>query len=81
MHTPLKIFLAHNFISQADLARGIEKTTAFVSQLVKGDVGASQDTIESILVFLTSRLGRPVTYEEIFGPPSVPAVPVVEAGS
>lgn len=69
--SPLKAFLVRNYISQADLARGIDRTTAFVAQLAAGDCGASQETIQRTLLFFTQRLARRVTYEEVFGEPAV----------
>jgi predicted transcriptional regulator len=69
MATTLKQFLADVRISQAEVARGIGRTTAFVSFLANGDTGASQDTIQALLSFLSQRLARRVTYEELFGAP------------
>lgn len=66
--TSIKRFLADANISQADLARGIEKTTAFVALLVNEKTGPSKDTIDSILSFLSKRLRRKVTYEQVFAP-------------
>jgi len=62
----MKRFLAVNGVSQADVARGIGVSTAFVSQLVAGESGARQETIHALLAFLSGRLGRQVTYEELF---------------
>jgi transcriptional regulator with XRE-family HTH domain len=62
----LKKLLTDNNVSQADFARGIDRSTAFVAMLVNGGTGASQDTIERALAFLSQRLGRKVTYEEAF---------------
>ena len=67
---PIKRFLAANGISQADLARGTKLTTGYVSLLANEVTGASQDTINAILAFLSERLGRRVTYEELFGAPA-----------
>jgi len=69
MQTPLKEFLAANSLTQADLARGTGLTTGYVSLLANKEAGASQDTINTLLAFLTKRLGRSVTYEECFGSP------------
>lgn len=74
MVSTIKRFLAVNMVSQADLARGIDRSSAFVSQLVNGETGASKETIDSILSFLSARLGRPVTYEELFGPSTAAAL-------
>lgn len=66
MATTLKRFLAANGISQADVARGIQRTTAYISFLANGDTGASQETISLLLAFLSRELGRQVAYEELF---------------
>lgn len=78
--TPLKDFLARERVSQADLARGIKKTTAFVSLLANEETGASKDTIDDILAFLSTLLRRRVTYEEVWGVPSTEPTPVRTAG-
>lgn len=72
----LKRFLAVNMISQADVARGIGRTRAFVSQLANEETGASQETVRALLTFLSERVGRPVQYEELFAPTPA-AVPMV----
>lgn len=69
MKSPLKSFLAANSVTQADLARGTGLTTGYVSLLANDEAGASQETINSILVFLRKRLRRAVSYEECFGAP------------
>ncbi len=66
----LRAFLKRHGISQADLGRGIHKTTAFVSQLVNGKVGASLETVNAVLAWLSERCGRAVRYEEVFAAPA-----------
>lgn len=66
----LKAVLKQHSITQAELAAGISRSGGFISQLISGDSGASQETIESLLSFLSERLGRRVTYEELFGAPT-----------
>lgn len=60
----LKTLLDDNGIQQVELARGIGRTKAFVSRFISGGTGASQETIDAILAFLSKRLKRKVTYEE-----------------
>jgi hypothetical protein len=64
--SPFKRFLDANRVSQAEVARGIEKSTAYVSMLATGRAGASQRTVVDLLLFLSKRLRRVVTYEELF---------------
>lgn len=61
--------LRRHEITQADLARGIQRSEPFVSRLVRGGTGASQLTIQRVLAFLSVRLQRSVTFEEAFGGP------------
>lgn len=74
----LKGLLEVNNIQQVELAQGIGKSKAFVSKLLSDDTGASQDTIDAILAFLSKRLRRKVTYEMVFGAPAARAA--AEAG-
>lgn len=73
MKQTLKALLDKHEISQTELADGIGKSRAFVSRLVGGDTGASQETIDATLAFLSKRLGRRVTYEQVFGAVAVSA--------
>jgi predicted transcriptional regulator len=68
---PLKQLLEDGEITQAELADGIGKSEAMVSRLVAGEAAPSKETIDSILTFLTKRLGRRVTYEKAFGSPAI----------
>ena len=65
----LKAFLEEQGVTQAELARGTDLTTGYVSLLANEETGASQETIHAVLVFLSKRLRRSVTYEECFGSP------------
>ena len=69
MTSGLSGLLKRNRLSQAELARGIGRSSAFISQLIHGKTGASQETVADILRFLSARLGRRVTYEGAFGSP------------
>ncbi len=62
-------FLRANAITQSELADGIGMTEAHVSKIVLGKGHASQQTIDAVLAFLCSHLGRAVTYEELAGSP------------
>jgi DNA-binding XRE family transcriptional regulator len=61
--------LARHELSQADLARGIKKTTAFVALLVNEESSPSHATAFDVLAYLSRRVQRPVSFEEIFGAP------------
>ena len=64
----LRDLLESNEIRQAELARGIGRSRSFVSRFLSGETGGSQTTVRALLSFLTTRLGRRVTYEEVFPP-------------
>lgn len=66
----LKQMLDRAGISQRDLAKGIGRSDAYVSMLISGDVGASQETIDAVLSYLSARLHKRVTYEMAFGSPA-----------
>lgn len=68
--TRLRDFLRSEGISQAAVANGIGKSETYVSKLVLAERHPSQETIDALLAFLCSELGRKVTYEDIFTPPS-----------
>lgn len=59
-------FLSANGLTQREVAVGVEVNESFISRLARGETGAAQATINAILDFLSSRLGRPVSYEEAF---------------
>ena len=65
-------------ISQTEFANGIGVSQGFVSRLLSGETGASQATVARILPFLAARLGRPVSYEELW---PAPATALVEPDS
>jgi predicted transcriptional regulator len=64
--TPLATFLRRMGVSQAELARGIERSRNLVSRLCLGTAKPSKDTIDAILAFLSKHLVRRVTYEQVF---------------
>lgn len=66
--TPLARFLFENGLRQTEVAAGAGRTPQFVSMLVRGETGASLETVEALIAFLSKRLGRRVAYEEVFGP-------------
>jgi len=71
----LKRLLQSAKIAQGEFAKAIGRSDSFVSQLLAGGAGASKETIDATLAFLTARLGRPVTYEETFGAAETAAQP------
>lgn len=73
MQIGLKALLDKHGISQRELAHAIGKSDAAVSRLLNGSTMASQDTINDVLAFLSKRLRRRVTYEQVFGPVEVSA--------
>ncbi len=63
----LREFLSANEIAQAEIVRATGKDAANVNRLVNDpDANPTRETIETLLAFLSKRLGRPVTYEEAF---------------
>lgn len=63
----LKLLLQEHGITQADLARGIERSEPFVSMLISRSTSPSMETVGRVLAFLSERLGRKVAFEEAFG--------------
>lgn len=57
-------------VTQADFARGIDRSRTLVSRLVSGEAQPSKETIDNALAFLSMRAARQITYEEAFGAPS-----------
>lgn len=77
----LKRLIEKHGITQQELAAGIGRSEGYVSRLVSENAGASQGTIDALLVFLTGRLRRKVTYEMVFGAPSlVESEPLAKEG-
>jgi predicted transcriptional regulator len=64
--TALSTFLRRTAVSQADLARGVKRSRNLVSRLCLGTAKPSKDTIDAVLAFLSHRLCRRVTYEQVF---------------
>lgn len=62
----LKAFLEQNGIKQVELAGALELDPSTVSQKLSEDRRWYQAEIDRVLVFLTGKIGRPVTYEEAF---------------
>lgn len=67
MQLGLRTLLDKHGITQRELALAIGKSDAAVSRLVSGETAASQETIDAVLAYLTSRLGKRMTYERVFG--------------
>lgn len=63
-------FLGQNGISQAEVAEALAVTAGAISHKLAGRRGWAKREIDTLLVFLASRLGRVVTYEEAFAPPA-----------
>lgn len=64
--TPLADFLEHHDIRQVEVASALGVTESAVSSMLKGRFEPRKVRIDAILTFLSTRLGRPVTYEEAF---------------
>ena len=73
----LKMLMDEFGVSQAEMARAIERSEAMVSRLVRGETAPSMETVGRILAFLAERSGRKVTFEEAFG--DITAAPTDEA--
>jgi transcriptional regulator with XRE-family HTH domain len=56
-------------ITQVELADALGVTRGAINHKVAGRRPWGKENIDAALAFLAERLGRPVTYEEAFGPP------------
>lgn len=54
--------------TQAELASALRLNQSTVSRILNGQVVLKQDHIDTLLAFLSKRLGRTVEYGEAFGP-------------
>ena len=63
-------FLDENGLTQAEIACLLDVIPSTVSKKATGDRPWKLTEIQAILAFLTARLARPVTYEELFGSPA-----------
>jgi transcriptional regulator with XRE-family HTH domain len=62
----LEALVKKHGITQEELGQVIGVSASAVSHKLAGRRPWFQDEVNKILPFLTGRLGRPVTYEEIF---------------
>jgi transcriptional regulator with XRE-family HTH domain len=64
----LRVFLARHRLSQSDLARAVDISTAAMSQIMTGATNPSKPTIDRILEY--ARTFEPeVGYDELFNQP------------
>ena len=71
-------FLDGAKISQTEIAEALRLDPSSVSRKISGERPWKLAEIQGLLAFLTERLDRRVTYEELFGSPSEPAVDLVD---
>lgn len=72
-------FLDANRITQAELAEALGVTGATISRKLAGLRNWKLVEVQVVLGWLSGRLGRPVSYDEVFG--LAVAVPVVAPSS
>lgn len=60
--------LASGAISKAEIARALRLDPSTVSRKLSGKRSLKLQEIQGLLRFLSRRLARPVSYEELFGP-------------
>jgi len=63
----IESFLDHVGQSKTDLAKALGLDPSTVSRKISGDRPWKQMEIQGLIAFLSERLSRPVTYEELFG--------------
>jgi transcriptional regulator with XRE-family HTH domain len=61
-------FLASSDISRAEIARALRLDPSTVSRKISGKRSLKLEEVHALLRFLSDRLARPVSYEEIFAP-------------
>jgi len=83
MSSPIEQFFNDHGLTQSDVAVHLGVDRSAVSRKVAGDRPWKQSEIEALMALATQRLGRRVTYEELFGRPEEATPPVtgsVDAG-
>jgi transcriptional regulator with XRE-family HTH domain len=61
-------FLDENGITQTELGEALGVTGATISRKLSGDRNWKLGEVQAALGWLSVRLGRPCTYDEVFGP-------------
>jgi transcriptional regulator with XRE-family HTH domain len=64
----LERLLANGDISRAEIARALRLDPSTVSRKLSGKRSLKLQEIQTLLRFLSGRLARPVSYEELFAP-------------
>lgn len=64
-----KTLLSECEATQAELAEALKLNQSTVSRILAGAVTMKRDHVDGTLRFFSKRLGRSVTYEEVFGSP------------
>jgi transcriptional regulator with XRE-family HTH domain len=64
--------LASGAISQAEVARALRLDPSTISRKLSGKRSLKLQEIQGLLRFLSGRLARPVSYEELFAPDAAP---------
>ena len=77
MASEMDQFLKANDITQTEIAEDLGLDSSSVSRKVGGERQWKLNEIQAVIIFLSRRLGRPVTYEELFGS-TVAAAPEAE---
>ena len=80
MSARLDAFLDENRVTRAEIAGHLGLDPSGISRKVLGGRPWKLHEIQSLLAFLTERLGRKVTYDELFGEPDPVAAGPSEAG-
>lgn len=62
-------FLETHGIQQTEVAAALGMHKTQINRLTKDDANPTRQTIDAILRYLGERLGREVTYAEVFGTP------------
>lgn len=72
-------FLDDNHISQTELASALGVTGATINRKIRGVRKWSLGEVHAALSFFSRRLGRPVSFDEVFGTDDMVAGGSVEA--
>jgi hypothetical protein len=70
----LERLLANAAISKAEIARALRLDPSTVSRKLSGKRSFKLQEIQGLLRFLSGRLARPVSYEELFSPDFPPGL-------
>lgn len=68
-------FLDANRITQTEVAQALEVDPSTISRKLRGEREWKLPEVQAVIAFLSARLSRPVTYEDLFADPETATEP------